>query len=110
MSRLAAGLWVQAYLMRLQLANIPAYVTQRGDTTAGAVLVKTAALDGTAVARQRTYDLMTGARQWMVMAEGVEAEVDAAITRQCQRDPDLWVVEVEARDGRDLLDDPSLAE
>ncbi len=110
MTRLAAGLWVQAYLMRLGQVNIPAYVTRRGDATAGAVLVKTATLDGRAVARQRTYDLMTGARSWMVMAEGAEAEVDAAIARQGARDPDLWVIEVEDRQGRNLLDDPGLAD
>lgn len=108
MTRLAAGLWVQAYLMRLQLENIPAYVMQRGDATAGAVLIKTSTLDGQAVARQRTYDLMTGARVWMIMAEGTETDVDAAIARQRGRDPDLWVIEVETRTGRDLLDDPSL--
>lgn len=110
MSRLAAGLWVQAYLMRLQLENIPAYVTSRGDATAGAVLVKTALLDGRAVARQRTFDLMTGDRMWMVMAEGEESEVDEKIARQRARDPDLWVIEVESRAGRDLLDDPSLSD
>ena len=37
--RLASGIWVSAYLARLGLANIPAYVTARGDETAGAVLV-----------------------------------------------------------------------
>jgi hypothetical protein len=110
MTRLAAGLWVQAYLMRLQIENIPAYVTARGDGTAGAVLVKLATLDGNAVAKQRTYDLMTGERRWMDLCAGPEAEVDAAIARQRSRDPDLWVIEVESRAGRDLLDDPGLAE
>lgn len=110
MSRLAAGLWVQAYMMRLQIEGIPAYVIARGDPVAGAVLVKLATLDGRAVARQRTFDLMTGARRWMELCEGPEAEVDAAIARQRARDPDLWVIEVESRQGRDLLDDPGLAD
>ena len=30
MSRLAAGLWVQAYLRRLQIEHIPAYVAAKG--------------------------------------------------------------------------------
>ena len=38
--RLASGVWVAAYLARLRLAAIPAYVMQKGDATAGAVVVK----------------------------------------------------------------------
>jgi len=108
MSRLSAGLWVQAYMMRLQMEGIAVYVVARGDATAGAVLIKLATMDGRAVARQRSWDPMTGERVWMVMAEGPEADVDAAIARQRSRDPDLWVIEVEDRQGRDLLDQPGL--
>ena len=38
--RLTAEFWVQAYLARLRLADIPAFVAARGDATAGAVAVK----------------------------------------------------------------------
>lgn len=107
--RLATEIWVQAYRTRLRLATIPVFVTHRGDATAGAVLVKLNTLDGNARLSHRSFDLATGQRQWMVLHQGPEAEVDAAITRQRGFDPDLWVLEVEDRDGRDLLDDPSLA-
>lgn len=110
MSRLAAGIWVAAYLKRLELSLVPAYVLRRGDDTAGAVIVKTALLDGTARAKQRSFDPMTGARVWVVLAEGPEAEVDAALARQAQRDPDLWLIEVESRTGHDLLDEPGLSD
>ncbi|HKL44678.1 MAG TPA: DUF1491 family protein, partial [Roseovarius sp.] len=56
-----------------------------------------------------SFDLATGARAWMTLAEGHEAEVDAAITRQRGFDPDLWVVEVEDRAGRHLLDADGLS-
>jgi hypothetical protein len=52
---------------------------------------------------------MTGDRRWVVLTEGTEAEVDASVARQRGFDPDLWVIEVEDRHGRHLLDDPSLA-
>ena len=108
MARLTAGVWVSAYLKRLQLDTIPAYVLRTGDKTAGAVLVKCARLDGRASAHERLLNPMTGGRRWEEVAEGPEAEIDALIERKVARDPDLWVVEVESRDGNHLLDDPSL--
>lgn len=110
MARLASGLWVSAYIARLQAEAIPVYVTSKGDATAGAVLVKLATLDGKAVVWQRSYDLMTGDRVWVVLAEGAERDVDEVITRQRSTDPDLWVIEVESRDGTTLLDQPGLAD
>ncbi|RKF14690.1 DUF1491 family protein [Roseovarius spongiae] len=110
MTRLTANFWVHAYLARLRLADIPAFVVAHGDDTAGAVLVKLSTLDGNAVAYQRGFDLMTGARRWSELTSGPEAEVDAAIARQRGFDPDLWVIEVEDRAGRHLLDAPGLGD
>lgn len=109
-ARLATHVWVGAYLARLQAAGIAVYVTARGDATSGAVIVKTATLDGRARAVQRIADPMTGARRWDVLAAGDEATVDAALSRARDRDRDLWLVEVEDRQGRDLLDEPGLAD
>ncbi len=106
--RLKAGIWVAAYLARLGAQAIPAFVVRRGDETAGAVLVKCATLDGKARAFQRSFDPLSGQRTWMVLAEGEEAEVDAAIGRQRKFDPDLWVIEVEDRAGRHLLGEEGL--
>ncbi len=100
---------MQAYLARLRLAGIPAFVTARGDATAGAVVVKLNTLDGQAQAFQRSYD-MAGMRVWTPLVEGAEAEVDAALERQRRFDPDLWVLEVEDRAGRHLLDQPGLSD
>ena len=108
--RLAAGFWVRAYLTRLRLADIPAFITAHGDETAGAVVVKSNTLDGQARAFQRSFDLTTGARVWMVLAEGPESEVDAVLARQRRTDPDLWLIEVEDREGRTLLDEPGLSD
>lgn len=108
--RLATGIWVSAYLARLRLHDIPAFVTAKGDETAGAVLVKSNTLNGQGRLFQRSLDLMTGARAWITLAEGDEAEVDASIERQRRFDPDLWVIEVEDRQGRTLLDEPGLAD
>ncbi|HWL58326.1 MAG TPA: DUF1491 family protein [Paracoccus sp. (in: a-proteobacteria)] len=108
-ARLAAGIWVSAYLRRLQLADIPAYVTRHGDDTAGAVMVKCATLDGRASLWIREWDLETDRRLWMRLNEAPEREIDAEIARDAGRDPDLWVIEIESRDGTTLLDEDGLA-
>lgn len=110
MARLTSRFWVDAYLTRLRQADIAAFVTAHGDDTAGAVLVKVATLDGQARAYQRSFDLASGARAWVVLAEGAEADVDAAVARQRGFDPDLWVIELEDRQGRSLLDQAGLAD
>lgn len=106
--RLTSEFWVKAYLTRLRLANIPAFQTAKGDASAGAVLVKLNTLDGQAKLLQRSYD-RDGNRIWATLAQGAEAETDAAIARQRSFDPDLWVIEVEDRQGRTLLDEPGLS-
>ena len=68
--RLTADIWVSAYLTRLRLAAIHAFVVARGDATAGAVMVKLNTLDGRACCYQRSFDLMTGDRSWVILAQG----------------------------------------
>jgi hypothetical protein len=108
MARLTADFWVAAYRARLEALGIPVYVSRRGDPTAGAVLVKLATLDGQArlFGRMSTLD---GTQRWDIVAEGAEADVDAAAARAHARDPDLWLVELEDRQGRHLLDDEGFA-
>ena len=108
MTRLTAEFWVHAYLARLRFQDIPAYVVAHGDDTAGAVLVKLNTLDGQAVAFQRSFGLSSGERQWVELSSGPEGDVDQAIQRQRSFDPDLWVIEVEDRQGRHLLGEEGL--
>ncbi|WP_187429081.1 hypothetical protein ROLI_004820 [Roseobacter fucihabitans] len=108
MARLTARFWIDAYLARLRIENIPAFIVSHGDDTAGSVLVKVNHLNGHADLYQRSYDLMSDSQSWNVLAQGDEAEMDNAIKRQQGFDPDLWVVEVEDRQGRHLLDQPGL--
>ena len=106
--RLTAEIWVQAYLTRLRLQDIPAFVVARGDSNAGAVIVKQNPLNGKAKAFQRSIDIFTGDRIWVTLVDGTDDEVEATIAKQRSFDPDLWVIEVEDRDGRHLLDEPGL--
>lgn len=108
MARLTARFWVDAYIARLRLQDIPAFVVAHGDDTAGTVLVKLNTLNGDATLFQRSYDLMRDTHAWAEMESGAEAGIDDSIARQRNRDPDLWVIEVEDRAGRHMLDEPGL--
>ncbi len=109
MTRLTSRFWVDAYLARLRFADIPGFVVAHGDDTGGAVLVKLNTLDGQATLFQRSFDLLSDTRVWAELAAGPEPDVDAAVDRQRGFDPDLWVIEVEDRAGRHLLDQDGLA-
>lgn len=109
MTRLTARFWVDAYLARLRLADIPAFVVAHGDDTAGTVLVKLNTLDGAAQLFQRAYSILEDSYRWDPTLTDTEAEVDAVIARRRVVDRDLWVIEVEDRAGRHMLDAPGLS-
>jgi hypothetical protein len=109
-ARLKSGIWIKALIRRCDLAAIGVVVTARGDADAGAVLLKLCPRDAgcTVLTQTRRAD---GALVWMraTGAEPVaEPEAEAYIARQRQRDPDLWVVEIESGSIDSLLDSPIL--
>ena len=108
MAALKSGIWVAAYIRRLQLSDIAVFVAKHGDDDAGAVLVKSNTLDGQARLFQRSFD-MSGQRIWSTLAEGTDAAVESTIQKQCGFDRDIWVLEVEDRNGRTLLDEDGLS-
>ena len=105
-ARIKTEHWVNAHLRRCTVAAIPAFVVRRGDRERGMVLVKINTLgDGCKVLTQaRDLD---GNMGWMVALDGAmapEAEADAYIARQVDHDPDLWVIEIEDREGRNWFE------
>lgn len=111
--RLAAEIWVAAHLRQVEISGGAGFVTRRGADGAGAVLLKTVRLDrrppepcARALARATLGDGRLGWR-WLVGPDwSEEREVDAALERQAGYDPDLWILEIEDRDGRHFLPDP----
>lgn len=104
---LSTDVWAGALIRRAELAGAFAAVIRKGDARAGAVLVKVLdRADGTA----RLYAEAVradGERVWMqpVRAQA-EAEIDAYLDRAARVDPDLWVVEIDDRQGRHFLTEP----
>jgi hypothetical protein len=109
MDRLPTKLWVEALVRRAQLAGASAFIVQHGDDDRGDVLLKVAQLNGLAAAYVPSVNL-AGERVFLdLVAQGVgpdEAGVDAYMTRAGARDRDLWIVEIEDREGRTFLTEP----
>ena len=101
-------MWVSAYLARLRVEAIPAFLICKGDATAGAVMVKLATMNGQAELWARRFDFASDSSKWDRVETGAEADIDACISRERGRDPDLWVIEVEDPKGRTLLDQDDL--
>jgi hypothetical protein len=101
---LSSDLWVSALIRRAQIDGAYATVGKKGDARAGSVIVK--AYDtSTRTARLFTEAFGTdGDRLWIQpVTSDSETELDAYIARQRRYDPDLWVVEIEDRQGRHFI-------
>ncbi len=105
MNRLTSSFWVQAYIKKLNLLGVPAFVVSHGDDTAGAIIVKVNKLNGDAVLFERSFSLDKNINQWSKFESGDEKELDELLSRQLSRDRDLWIVEIESREGDPFLDD-----
>lgn len=109
MDELKTDFWASALIRRAAIEGAFAGVTRKGDTDAGAVLVKVATLDG----RARLYAPARdgkGERIWLDLSAGslgdAEADVDAYVRKRADTDPDLWVIEIEDKRGRHFLMEP----
>lgn len=109
--RLKSEIWAKAYIRACLIGGAQsAVVVRHGDDDAGAIFVRINRLDGTSIlygpaaaglsaaAEEHTFTLLTGA------AGGPDQDVDQRLKRETDFDSDLWIVEVEDRQGRHWLD------
>jgi len=100
--RIATELWVMAHIRRCTAQGIVATVVKRGDDWGGAVVIKLNLLGPGCRVLTQSRDV-DGNIAWLQAKDGAilsDAEADEYIARQTARDPDLWVLEIEDRDGR----------
>ena len=104
------------HIRRCNDAAVPAMVVRKGEAKGGTLLLKINQLDDGCKLLSQARDI-DGKLGWLAAFEGrlvPEAEADAYIARATQRDPDLWVIEIEHRDGwhplrrQNLLEPPHL--
>lgn len=109
--RLQSHIVVAGYIRHVESAGASAMLVRRGEASAGAIYIKVSQLDGTA----RLYspapfvgESQAGGRAWYCEfgdeAQG-ERDVDDFLTGQARVDEDIWVIEVEDREGRHFLGD-----
>ena len=108
--RLRSDIWVKAYLRAVATQGAHAVVVRHGDDDAGAIYIKVVAQDRTARAFGPAPAGLDGAeqeRKWIALtskAAACERDIDYLLEREAEFDPDLWIVEVEDREGRCFLD------
>jgi len=105
MPQLKAGFWTSALIRRAEVAGAFAAVVKRGDADAGACLVKVRLLNGEAVL-YRPIRNMSGERVWWPKGPEAEREIDLYVNGRVDDDPDIWIVEIEDRQGRHFLTEP----
>lgn len=101
-ARLRSDFWVSAYLRRCNGAGAPAVLRRRGSPEAGAIHVVLDRLDGVQVLYGPAPQMLlddSGERLFVEIARGDALAVSARLDRELRFDSDLWIVDVEARDG-----------
>jgi hypothetical protein len=109
--RLRSDIFAAALIRRAEAQGAVAMLRRRGAAEAGALFIKLDRLDGRAA-------VFGPAPQSEALPDGVDrlfskvhaddfvdpAEAEARLKREIIFDPDLWIVEIEDRDGRVFVD------
>jgi hypothetical protein len=106
MIRLKSAIYVQALIRRAEIAGAQAYLVRRGAEEAGAVFLRVNRLDGnsTVLSPARRGEERVWTRPLGDAADG--AKCSAYFEKQLRFDPDIWIVEIEDRQGRAFVDEP----
>jgi hypothetical protein len=106
--RVTSALFVAALVRRVFSEGAAAAVVRRGSEEAGAIFLIVYGLTGRSdlygPAPQAIFDERPADRVFQRLIEaGSAEEVSARLAREQSFDPDLWVVAIEDRDGREFF-------
>ncbi len=109
--RLKAQFWIMAYLRTVMAGGAFATVVRHGDDDRGAILIKVNRLDGTSdlyvpASTALADDERADERVWTLglTCGATDADVEARLASEARFDSDVWVIEVEDRQGRHFLE------
>jgi len=93
-------------IRRVQVGGASAFVIRSGAEEAGSIILKVAKLDGTVLVLNQARNAK-GELVWAQALGGWTGEARAAqwCEKQVKFDPDLWIIEVEDREGRAFVDE-----
>ena len=94
--RLRSDLWVAAYLRRCNVEGASAYLRRRGAAEAGAIF---GPAPQSLLGEGERLFVQAHKEDWLA-----PASIEARLRRELEFDTDLWIVEVEDRQGRNFLD------
>lgn len=105
--RLKAGIFVRAIIRRAEVGGAQAFVAKKGTEESGAVFLKINRLDDHVLVLNQARN----GEGELVWARPLGDWTDEEKTRtyldkQMKFDPDLWIVEIEDRQGRAFVDEP----
>ena len=102
--RLKTHMRVAAQMRQAQAGGAFATVARRGDGDAGTLYVKLYLGSGKARLFAESRNLK-GQRVWHEPLDNIctEKKIDTWLTREADIDPDLWIIEIEDREGRAFL-------
>ena len=99
--RLPTELWVTAGLRRCNNEGVPATVVRKGEKQSGTVILKITQLDKNFKIFTHGRDI-AGKLTWYPALDDKnveESEADSYLARSANLDPDVWIIEIEHRDG-----------
>lgn len=105
--RIKSAIQAKAIIRRAEVGGAQAFLVRRGQEDAGALFLKLSRLDG-------TFTVLNQARRGdgeLIWTKPLgdcadEDAVRAYLEKQARFDPDLWILEIEDRDGRAFVDEP----
>lgn len=109
--RLKSEIWVKAYLRRCAAAGAMGVIVRHGDDDAGAIYIKVRRADGACALFGPAPAGLAGAdfdRRWVALFDGhfvEEQKADGHMDKEMRFDSDLWLIEIEERDGLAHLGD-----
>lgn len=109
--RIKSQIWVMAYIRLCSINGAPAVIVRRGQGDGGAIYIKINKLNDDVLIygpAPAGMDMSSTERQWtLCCGESAVSEVEANryVHRQVEFDPDIWIIEVEDREGRHFLDE-----
>lgn len=113
--RLKSEIWVKAYLRRCAVNGASGVVARHGDDDAGAIFIKVIRQDMLAAVYSPApagLDDVDVGRRWVSRFDDgfvPESEAEALLKREANFDRDLWIIEIEDREGRSFLGDELLS-